>query len=309
MYVSQNFLLQGTYNGQPAAIKVIDQLQNTNEEIRHEIQIMKSLKHPNIIKLLGWKSVGGKTNVAMNLLMGTVQDLLNDEGCFDENRFFDFLGDSTAAMRYLYERKIMHRDIKPENVLFGIKPLKFVVSDFGLSVRYNRYDEKFDEPMGTLRFMPPDALQTIWDNSKNYGIEFDIYSLAVTFYVSIVGEKPFQSRILNRLAQAKDLCQLIKNKVKGAIQFDGYRYHRSLRNHNFKNEFLLKQVEQLLSKMMEVSSTCIIWYFFNIRADFQRKIACSFVPTLSEIKKDLCRICQCIFYYYYLKCRFLYISF
>uniref|UniRef100_A0A8C9MYC9 non-specific serine/threonine protein kinase n=1 Tax=Serinus canaria TaxID=9135 RepID=A0A8C9MYC9_SERCA len=112
---------QGIVGPQSVAIKIIDksQLDAVNlEKIYREVQIMKMLDHPHIIKLYQVMETKSMlylvTEFAKN---GEIFDYLASHGRLSEaearRKFWQIL----SAVEYCHSRKIVHRDLKAENLL------------------------------------------------------------------------------------------------------------------------------------------------------------------------------------------------
>lgn len=109
------------------------------------------------------------------------------------------------GVHHIHEKKIIHRDLKLENIImkFKIQNFKQVIDeikivDFGCGVNS---DAKAKGLMGTPQYMPPEALM-----KKPYNDKFDMWSLGVILYVTIVGNFPFTG------VDVKDLFDNIKNQ-------------------------------------------------------------------------------------------------
>lgn len=112
------------------------------------------------------------------------QVLLKQEDCIDSahplSRFRAIarIGRQAAeALQYAHERGILHRDIKPSNLLIDRQEVLWL-TDFGLAkVNLDASNlTESDDLIGTLRYMPPEALNGKLDERS------DIYSLGLTLY-------------------------------------------------------------------------------------------------------------------------------
>lgn len=223
---------------------------------------MRTVKHPNIVGLLGHKVENQEFSLALQFCHGSARDLLVKEGGFNDARFGRFLKDVTSALRHLYNKKILHRDIKPDNILYidrqGENGETFLVSDFGFASQYTSYESKMRDGCGTCVYMHPEILALGCYKGTEFGIYTDIHSLAVTIYEVITKKRPFQFQCQSR--EWHDRCEaqltLIKRKPKGTISFDGKKYQKYLASgeHNLEYEILAKRVELLLADMIDVSS-------------------------------------------------------
>eukprot|EP00922_Rhytidocystis_sp_ex-Travisia-forbesii_P001019 GHVS01001448.1.p1 GENE.GHVS01001448.1~~GHVS01001448.1.p1 ORF type:complete len:666 (+),score=103.33 GHVS01001448.1:59-2056(+) len=196
--LDQKKLGQGTYGsvckgrnkdtGQIRAIKTISKSQVKNlERFRLEISIMKSLDHPNIIKLFETFEDHRNIYLVMELSQGgELFDRIIEEGYFTEKDAAALMKQILSAVHYLHSNNIMHRDLKPENFLFLSRsrdsPLKII--DFGLSCRYKPGDTASTKA-GTPYYVAPQVLQGKYDQSCDY------WSCGVIMYILLCGYPPF----------------------------------------------------------------------------------------------------------------------
>ncbi|CDI76498.1 CAM kinase, CDPK family, putative [Eimeria acervulina] len=126
--------------GMQRAVKTISKSQvKSIERFRREIDIMKSLDHPNVVKLFETFEDHRNIYLVMELCEGgELFDRIIAEGHFTEKRAALLMRQVFSAVNYLHSNHIMHRDLKPENFLFlspaRDSPLKII--DFGLSCRF-----------------------------------------------------------------------------------------------------------------------------------------------------------------------------
>jgi serine/threonine protein kinase len=80
------------------------------------------------------------------------------------------------CLNYLHRRNVIHRDIKPANILItdGINGRFIKVSDYGLSVIRDSYDNDSTQSWDFIKYMAPEVMST-----RNYDMKADIYSLGI----------------------------------------------------------------------------------------------------------------------------------
>lgn len=94
------------------------------------------------------------------------------------------------ALAYAHSRGVIHRDIKPGNI-FMVGPSKPLVLDFGTASVAHR--SEVGEPVfGSPYYASPEQIQGLSTDPRT-----DVYSLGVTFYELLSGEKPFTGRSLD----------------------------------------------------------------------------------------------------------------
>lgn len=183
--------------GDERAVKVMNVDRITSYYLRKlhtEIAILKSLDHPNIIKLqdvfFGKRSVYIVTDLCRG---GELFELLNsgkNQGfVFREDRAARLMRDMFSAVHYLHERGIVHRDLKLENFLFedhnANSPL--ILIDFGLSKHFSR-DERLTQKVGSCYYTAPEVLHGDYDH------RCDLWSLGVLCYMLLSGSPPFYGK-------------------------------------------------------------------------------------------------------------------
>uniref|UniRef100_A0A3B3YX35 non-specific serine/threonine protein kinase n=1 Tax=Poecilia mexicana TaxID=48701 RepID=A0A3B3YX35_9TELE len=181
------------------AIKIIDktQLDAVNlEKIYREVQIMKMLDHPHIIKLYQVMETKNMlylvTEYAKN---GEIFDYLAKHGRLSElearRKFWQIL----SAVEYCHNRNIVHRDLKAENLLLD-GHMNIKIADFGFANFFQP-----GEPLATWCGSPPYAAPEVFEGQQYEGPQLDIWSMGVVLYVLVCGALPFDGPTLPVLRQ------------------------------------------------------------------------------------------------------------
>ena len=99
-------------------IKFNSSSDNALSTIQKEINILKSLDHPNIIKVYEFFKTEKYIYIIDELCTGgELFDKIVDVKYFSESVAKNIMKQLFSAMAYCHEKGIIHRDLKPENIL------------------------------------------------------------------------------------------------------------------------------------------------------------------------------------------------
>lgn len=177
----------------PRAIKSISlsHMQGSaKKRLTTEIQIMKYVDHPNIIKLFEVYEDAKQLHLVMELCVGgELFDRIVDNGQFSERQCASIMKQIFRCIYYLHSNGIMHRDLKPENFLFVEKNLEIEkctlkLIDFGLSCPFEQ-GQVFSTKAGTPYYVSPQVLKGSYDE------KCDVWSCGVMMYIMLCGYPPF----------------------------------------------------------------------------------------------------------------------
>jgi len=232
--------------GQEKAMKTIN-LHRINKaqikELRLEVALLKTLDHPNIVRLLEVFEDSHHAMLVMDLCNGGnlaskgARNRLRTERAVASVVYQLFL-----AVKYIHEKNIIHRDIKLENVMLvsdDVRSLHVQLIDFGLSSLqsstsswgpWNRRKRLLDTICGTTFYMAPEVLK------GHYGEECDIWSLGVLTYLLVSGKPPFSG----------DNERAISRKIKSvAVEFSDPIWKRMTPHaQNLVENLLVKEPEK-----------------------------------------------------------------
>jgi len=157
--------------------------------LQKEIELTKTMDHPNIVKLFATFEEERMLYLVMELCTGgELFDRIVEAGHLAEPTVLKLMKQMFGAISYCHARDVVHRDLKPENFILQTKdpvdqtPMKLI--DFGLS-DYCGDGEALSDPVGTPCYVAPEVL------GKKYGKPVDIWSLGVIMYCLLCGSPPF----------------------------------------------------------------------------------------------------------------------
>ncbi|KAF7388675.1 hypothetical protein HZH68_012617 [Vespula germanica] len=183
------------------------------ERWTREVEIMKRLTHPNIVKAIHIPFKFLDEDKSMPVLcmeyctMGDLRKVLNKpENCcgIKETDILKIISDILLAVKYLHLNNITHRDLKPENVVLqAVKgTILYKLIDLGYAKEIGETSTSASI-VGTLNYVAPELLY-----NEKYSCSVDYWSLGILFYEIITGKRPF----LPRMPHTIEWMQIIKNK-------------------------------------------------------------------------------------------------
>ncbi|CAG4935129.1 unnamed protein product [Colias eurytheme] len=144
-------VMLGILNGtQKVAVKILKDKEAASK-FRAEASVMASLKHENLVRLLGcvvFSSNGSTCIVTEHCAQGSLLDYLRSRGRHYVTQMdqINFAYDACCGMEYLERQRVVHRDLAARNVLISQEGTA-KVADFGLA----RSDAAPDDPADALR--------------------------------------------------------------------------------------------------------------------------------------------------------------
>ena len=151
-----------------------------------EINILRSLDHPNVIKIFEYFSDDFFIYVVTEFCPTSLSERFKESEKMHEDIVRSVMKQIISAITYLHFKKIIHGDIKLENILcnYGNK-IEIKVIDFGCS-QFIRNGDKLQFLSGTTYYMAPEVIKENWDEKS------DIWSCGVLMYILLTGSFPFK---------------------------------------------------------------------------------------------------------------------
>lgn len=158
----------------------------TLARFEREMEVLKELKHPNIVRTFGGVSENKQRFYAMELMPGgTLEDELKDKGRLTWERVIEYGLQMCAALEYLHSKGVVHRDVKPSNFLKG-NDGRIKLSDFGLaSVVADRKITAEGRTAGTFLYMAPEQIR-----GEQVVPQTDLYALGCVLFELLTGKPP-----------------------------------------------------------------------------------------------------------------------
>jgi calcium-dependent protein kinase len=198
------YLVDHVFSGQKRAMKIImkiiseDNQQSNDQEIVNEIEILKNIDHPNIIKIFEfYNSTKNYYLITEFCEEGELFEKIVNEGPFDEEFTAYIMYQIFSAVNYCHSRNILHRDLKPENILLERKEkygLKIKIIDFGTAKLFEK-NKSERKVIGSSYYIAPEVL------SKSYNEKCDMWSCGVIMYILLSASPPFTGKGDNEILE------------------------------------------------------------------------------------------------------------
>ena len=176
--------------------------------LESEINILKELDHPNIVRFYETYIDYKYIHIVMQLWTGgELFDRIVKLEKFSEKDASELMKKILSAVQHLHKHNICHRDLKPENFLFknNKENAEIKIIDFGLSKKFSKQEENMTTIVGTPFYVAPEVL------SGKYDTQCDLWSWGVILFVLLCGYPPFDGD------SNKDIFRAI---LKNKLEFD-----------------------------------------------------------------------------------------
>ena len=237
-----------------------------------EINILKDLNHPNILKYIEHRKTKEKMYIITEYYNGgTLGDFLyNYQRIYNNKNLSEeivqyIMRQIVEGMKYIHNKKIIHRDICPDNIMLhyedendrinkNIMKAKIKIIDFGFA-KYLKKGELTTSILCTSNYMDPIILFRLNNilEYKDYGYDekVDIWSLGIIFYELLTGNIPF---VAIRMTELVEKVKKGDYYVPGTISNEAFSFLTSMLEYDpkkresidilYNHEFLRKNVNE-----------------------------------------------------------------
>jgi len=185
---SSVYLGENIISGQKVAIKKINisKFEKFRPHIISEINILKSINHPNIVSFVDDIIETKLIYIVLEYCgLGDLAEFYKDT-MVKEVYVKHYAKQILDGISYLHQKNIMHRDIKPHNILLSdIYTIK--ITDFGFA-KYDTIIDLTTTLCGSPIYMAPEIMQC-----KKYNNKTDIWSFGIVIYQLAFGKLPYNA--------------------------------------------------------------------------------------------------------------------
>lgn len=178
---AQGAVFQGEYNGQPVAVKQVHEQSDT------ELQHLRRLRHPNVIRLIGVCTKPPSFCIVMEYCEhGSLYEQLKRPAEVPLQRVCDWSRQVCDGMLYLHQNRIIHRDLKSPNVLLSDR-FTLKISDFGASRTQQQGAHSMQMSVaGTVAWMAPEVIR-----NEKCSEKVDVWSYGVMLWELLTCQVPY----------------------------------------------------------------------------------------------------------------------
>jgi non-specific serine/threonine protein kinase/serine/threonine-protein kinase len=184
------------------------------ERFRHERQILATLDHPNIARLLD----GGTTEDGIPyLVMELIDGVPIDRYCLEQKlsivERLKLFRQVCAAVHYAHQHLVVHRDLKPSNILVTANGVPKLL-DFGIA---KILDPSTQVEPTLLNALTPEYASPEQLRGESITTAADVYSLGVVLYRLLTGHSPYSVSTTSPADLARAITEVEPERPSSAV--------------------------------------------------------------------------------------------
>lgn len=203
------YLVQDLETSEKFAVKqinkeVVQKSSRGPSAVVSEIEIMRKITHPFIIKLYRVYENENFVSLVLDYVDGgSLYQRIHKQEKFPEEVAARFIKNMLEVLRYLHSLNVVHRDLKPENILMSSNDndYEFKLCDFGLACIAG--DDQVLR-CGSPGYVAPEILL-----KKAYNNKVDIFSAGIILFIILSGRAPFYGKNSNEILIKNRECRLV----------------------------------------------------------------------------------------------------
>ncbi|XP_046549877.1 serine/threonine-protein kinase ULK3-like [Haliotis rubra] len=239
----------------------------STENLLTEIELLKKLKHPNIVELRDFQWDDSYIYLIMEHCSGgDFSHFIRKRRRLPEHLVKRFLQQLAGAMMYLWSKNVAHMDLKPQNILLtSVTHPTIKIADFGFAKHLFEGDA-LNVMRGSPLYMAPEIIC-----KGEYDARVDLWSIGVILYECLFGRAPFASQSFKELGskiwdakpvelpygvditeEARDLLiQLLKRSPEERITFEKFFAHPFVDMTHMPSDDSMNQAIELVTQAVK----------------------------------------------------------
>jgi serine/threonine-protein kinase len=182
------------------------------ENIEQEAQLLKRLKHPNVVKLLDFFVEDQRAYLVLERLNGlTLKQIVEQKGKLSEQECILFGLQMCEILGYLHAQKVVHRDFTPDNLILAHGDILKLI-DFNVAMQLE--SDNFKTVAGKHAYIPPEQFRGKATSQS------DIYAAGGTLYFLATGRAPEPISCSHPRSQRGELSAIFDDIVARATTID-----------------------------------------------------------------------------------------
>lgn len=181
-------------------IKIKNIPKKEREATKNEVDLLKKLNHPNIVRYIDSFLSKNKESLCISMEYCDGGDLATQiknakRNLFNESKILHWFVQIALGLHYMHTNRVLHRDLKTQNI-FLLGNGRLVLGDLGISKVLEGTMDFAQTCIGTPYYMSPEIFQ-----NKPYSYKSDVWALGCVLYEMTTLNHAFDEKSLNGLAQ------------------------------------------------------------------------------------------------------------